>query len=125
MINRTLPNLPTYYLTLFPVPIGVLKKLESIFKKFLWGNYGEEEIPFGKLEKVMPTHLKYGGLGAKKLECFNEALLGKWLWKFKLDKNALWRKVVETKYGLGRGGWPSYEVRGPFKVRLWKTIRES
>ena len=35
----------------------------------------------------------------KKDRLFNEALLGKWLWRFGIEKDALWRQVIEMKYG--------------------------
>jgi len=38
---------------------------------------------------------------------FNRALLGKW--RFAMEMDALWRKVVDIKYGSMRGGWCSKE----------------
>jgi hypothetical protein len=42
--------------------------------------------------------------------------MGKWLWRFALERDALWRKVVAIKYGSMRGGWCSKEVEGSFGV---------
>jgi hypothetical protein len=39
-----------------------------------------------------------GGLGVRNLIKFNQALLGKWLWRNKTKRESLWRLVVETKY---------------------------
>jgi hypothetical protein len=44
---------------------------------------------------------------------FNKALLGKWLQRFGQEEHSLWRQVIESKYGLKRGGWCSEEARGP------------
>lgn len=33
----------------------------------------------------------------------------KWLWPFAIEKDALWRKVVECKYGSEWEGWCSKE----------------
>jgi hypothetical protein len=54
---------------------------------------------------------------------FNRALMGKWLWRFAMERDALWRKVVAIKYGSMRGGWCSKEVGGSFGVGVWKCIR--
>jgi len=54
---------------------------------------------------------------------FNRALMGKWLRRFALERDALWRKVVDIKYGSMRGGWCSKEVGGSFGVGVWKCIR--
>ena len=40
-----------------------------------------------------------GGLGIKKLTMFNKALLGKWLWRFGVEENRLWRRVITMKFG--------------------------
>uniref|UniRef100_A0A2N9IJE2 Reverse transcriptase zinc-binding domain-containing protein n=1 Tax=Fagus sylvatica TaxID=28930 RepID=A0A2N9IJE2_FAGSY len=63
------------------------------------------------------------GLGVKNLRRFNQALLGKWLWRYGTDREALWRQVVEAKYGGMWGGWCSDVGRGPYGVSLWKYIR--
>jgi len=55
---------------------------------------------------------------------FNRALMGKWLGRFALERDALWRKVVNIKYGSMRGGWCSKEVVGSFGVGIWKSIRD-
>ena len=52
----------------------------------------------------------FRSLGIRKIRLFNEALLGKWFWRFGIEKDALWRQVIEIKYGCvraarGGGGW--------------------
>ena len=67
-----------------------------------------------------------GGLGIRKLTTFNKALLGKWLWRFGIEENMLWRRVVALKYGEefgGGGGWTSKLGRGVHRCGLWRSIR--
>ena len=68
--------------------------------------------------------ISLGGLGIRKLSLFNEALLGKWLWRFGIEKDALWRQVIEMKYGSVWGGWCTSSVNGPYGVGLWKNISQ-
>ena len=37
-------------------------------------------------------------------------------------EDALWRQVVEVKYGCVWGGWCTGSVVGPYGVSLWKYI---
>ena len=47
---------------------------------------------------------KHGGLGLRHLEGFNQALLGKWLWKFPLEKESFFDKSHCWKIWGGGGG---------------------
>ena len=49
--------------------------------------------------------LENGGLGVKNLRLFNQSLLGKWLWWYDSEREALWRLVVDVKYESLWGGW--------------------
>jgi hypothetical protein len=123
LIKSTLSNLPTYYLSLFPVPMSVANRIEKIQRDFLWGGMGDEK----KLHLVSWNQvcrpLRAGGLGIRNIFKFNKALLGKWLWRYATEREALWYKVIKEKYEEQDGGWCSKEVSGTFGVGLWKHIR--
>jgi hypothetical protein len=55
---------------------------------------------------------------------FNKALLGKWLWRYGIEREAWWRIAVDSKFGSLWGGWCSLEPTGTFGVGLWKNIRK-
>ncbi|RVW34075.1 Transposon TX1 uncharacterized 149 kDa protein [Vitis vinifera] len=63
-----------------------------------------------------------GGLGIRKIDLLNKALLGKWVWRYAYEKDNLWKTVIGVKYGQEGGGWKTKEVCGPFGVGLWKEI---
>ena len=41
LIKSTLSNLPTYFLSLFPIPTGGARRIDKIQRYFLWGGMGE------------------------------------------------------------------------------------
>jgi hypothetical protein len=42
LIKSTLSNLPTYFLSLFPIPSSVANRIEKLHRDFLWSGIGEE-----------------------------------------------------------------------------------
>jgi hypothetical protein len=105
LIKSTLSNLPTYLMSLMPIPAAVAKRIESIQRDFLWGGMGEKfKFHLVNWWKVC-SPIQEGGLGIRNLRCFNHALLGKWLWRYASELGAWWRKVVEAKYGSERYIW--------------------
>ena len=64
-----------------------------------------------------------GGLGVRNLRVFNRALLGKWLWRYTKEPEALWKTMIESKYGDLGEGWCTRVVRGTEGKGLWKYIR--
>jgi hypothetical protein len=100
LLKSVLSALPIYFLSFFKAPSGIISQLESLFKKFLWGGSEEaKKIHWVKWEKITKPKER-GGLGVMDLRVFNIALLGKWWWRIRNEKESLWFKVLEQKYGV-------------------------
>jgi hypothetical protein len=91
LIHSTLSSIPSYYLSMFLIPVSVAKKLERLQRNFLWNGMGDET----KLHLVnwhrICSPIKAGGLGVRNVINFNQALLGKWILRFSRERDALWR----------------------------------
>ena len=72
--------------------------------------------------EVVCTQKDKGGLGLRKIILLNMALLGKWVWRFAIEKDNPWKKVLLVKYGQEGFGWRTNEVRGTYGVGVWKEI---
>jgi hypothetical protein len=82
LIHSTLSSIPTYFLSLFLIPVSVAKKLERLQREFLWSGLGDEtKFHLVNWNRVC-SPIKVGGLGVRNIIKFNQALLGKWLWRF-------------------------------------------
>ena len=95
LIKSTLANLPTYYLSLFPLLVSVAKRIEKLQCNFLWGGIGKEFKYHLMKWSMVCTSIKEGGLGIRNLLVFNRALLGKWLWCYGLERDDWGRVVVD------------------------------
>lgn len=52
----------------------------------------------------------------------NEALLAKWLWRYSMETDSLWHKVIASKYGSHPLNWVSgRSLKGTFR-NPWKEI---
>jgi hypothetical protein len=96
--------------------VGVANRLERLQRDFLWGDVGDEAKLHLVNWKRICTPIELGGLGVRNLTQFNQALLGKWLWRYAMERKALWGLVITVKYESTRGGWNPKEVLGTFGV---------
>ncbi|RVW35151.1 BTB/POZ and MATH domain-containing protein 4 [Vitis vinifera] len=123
--------LPTVYLGL---PLGahhkavsiwdgsVVNRLEKLQRDFLWGGDSLERKVHLINWEVVCTQREKGGLGIRKIDSLNKALLGKWVWRFAVENDNLWRLMIGVKYGQEEFGWRTKEARGTYGVGVWKEI---
>ncbi|RVX11912.1 hypothetical protein CK203_009681 [Vitis vinifera] len=100
---------------------------KCIFKKGCgWGvhfRFLERKVHLINWETVC-TQKEKGGLGLRKIILLNKVLLGKWVWRFAIEKDNLWKKVLLVKYDQEGFGWRTNEVRGTVSLEedsiFWK-----
>jgi hypothetical protein len=74
--------------------------------------------------KRICTPIELGGLVVQNLIQFNQALVGKWSWRYATERKLLWRRlVIAAEYESTRGGWSSKEVLGTYGVGVQKHTR--
>ncbi|KAM0029767.1 putative RNA-directed DNA polymerase [Helianthus debilis subsp. tardiflorus] len=120
LVCSVLNALPTYYFSLYKAPLGVIKKLEKIRREFLWGSNDEKEKMKWVAWRNMMTPKDLGGMGFGSLRVANLAMLSKWWWRFKVEKDSLWRKVVWEIHKNTRA-WSFIPVKSSL-TSPWKQI---
>ncbi|KAJ9561194.1 hypothetical protein OSB04_006354 [Centaurea solstitialis] len=109
LINSVLTAMPLYTFSLFKVPQGVLKVLESCRRRFFWGhNVGDKKICWISWNQILQPKSN-GGLGITSLRVKNDALLSKWIWRFYTEAGAVWKDVISEFYGAD-GGFQSNSI---------------
>lgn len=66
--------------------------------------------------------MEVGGLGLGHIRERNWALLGKWLWRFSLERDSVWQSIILNKYGRAPNGWECSSQVSPSMSLLWRDI---
>lgn len=119
LIKSVFNSLPQHYLSIFQILDIVAKKISKLQRRFFWGDKdGYKGLCYVKWEDLKAP-IKTGGLGFGNLKAKNLGLLFKWWWKFSLDGNLLWKKLVTSVHSINTN-IPSKNTlalvkSGPFK----------
>ena len=100
LINSVLDSIPTYCMSLFPIPGSILKQINRLRRRFLWeGNSLTYKYSLSKWKSVTQPKFQ-GGLGIRNLQLHNKSLLMKWLWRYGQTEAGFWRDIIKAKYGI-------------------------
>nr|GFC55011.1 RNA-directed DNA polymerase, eukaryota, reverse transcriptase zinc-binding domain protein [Tanacetum cinerariifolium] len=99
LLKSVLGASPIYAMSIFTVPCGVLKALESLRNRFFNGaDQSDHKITWVAWDKVLASKKKRG-LGVSSFFALNRALLLKWVWRFMSQDGSFWCKVINALYG--------------------------
>ncbi|GKC56064.1 RNA-directed DNA polymerase, eukaryota, reverse transcriptase zinc-binding domain protein [Tanacetum coccineum] len=85
------------------MPLSVIQKLEAIRSHFFHGHDREsKKISWVKWSKVL-TPKEKGGLGVPSLYALNRGLLLKWVWRFFVQPESLWSRIIKSIHGIDGG----------------------
>ncbi|GJV31181.1 RNA-directed DNA polymerase, eukaryota [Tanacetum coccineum] len=116
LLKSVLGAAPVYTMSIYKVPKGVLKVMESIRSNFFKGvEFGDKKVSWVAWDKVLASKKK-GGLGVSSFLALNRALILKWVWRFVSQDGSLWFRVIQALYGV------SIDRHSSLKTSVWSSI---
>ena len=77
LIMAVIQVIPTYTMSCFKLPMGLCAEIESLIRRFWWGQKGDRrKVHWVKWETLCQTKSE-GDMGFKDLALFNDSLLAK------------------------------------------------
>ena len=98
LIKAVIQAIPTYTMSCFKLPKGLIKELETLIRKFWWGYSGDsKKVHWVKWERLCEDKEK-GGIGFKDIEKFNDSLLAKQVWRMINNPDSLCHRVFKARF---------------------------
>ncbi|KAL9308986.1 putative RNA-directed DNA polymerase [Arabidopsis thaliana] len=90
--------LPVYSMNIFKFPKSICEEINRIIAKFWWSNGEEKRGMHWFAWKRMVMSKKEGGMGFRDFENFNQALLGKQVWRILQTPDCLMTRMLKHRY---------------------------
>ena len=104
LIIAMVQAIPTYTMNCFKLPSGLCDEIESMIRKFWWGQRGDRRKIHWVSWEVLYKPKAESGMGFKNLALFNDALLAKQAWHILHNKESLFYRIFKSKF------FPHYSI---------------
>ncbi|GJX91700.1 hypothetical protein Tco_0345026 [Tanacetum coccineum] len=123
LLKLVLGSTPLYQMSLFKVPKGVIKNMESLRCKFFHGAEGSDrKMSWFSWDKVLVSKQKEG-LGVSSLFALNRALLFNWVWWFISKDSSLLSRCIHVFHGTrGSLDFPTKRSRKSLWLDIIKEV---
>ncbi|KAL2527183.1 Uncharacterized protein Adt_12237 [Abeliophyllum distichum] len=120
LIRSVLSSLPLYLHQIMKPPKTVLKKLESIFARFLWDSKDHAHRLHWKRWKDLCLPTEEGGLGFRRLQDIVDTFSLKLWWLFR-SQRSLWAQFLRGKYC--QGTHPMLATVPHYASPVWRRLK--
>ncbi|XP_042942930.1 uncharacterized protein LOC122277118 [Carya illinoinensis] len=97
LLRHVLSSMPIHLLSVIQKPASVIKKLNSLFSGFFWGDKNGKVKRRWKAWNHMCGPVEEGGIGVRKLGEVQRSLFHKFRWQL-LTEDSLWANFFRAKY---------------------------
>ncbi|XP_012851712.1 PREDICTED: uncharacterized protein LOC105971405 [Erythranthe guttata] len=97
LIKAVLQAIPSYIMSCFLLPNGLLLEIESVIRRFWWGSGANRGLAWTSWKELCRSK-DQGGLGFRDMRTFNIALLVKQAWRVLTNPDLLLSKIISAKY---------------------------
>lgn len=98
LIKAIVQAIPTYMMSIFRIPDGIIDDIHSMLARFWWGSNGsEKKVHWHSWDSLCRPKGK-GGMGFRNLKVFNHALLAKQLWRIHSEECPAVADVLKARY---------------------------
>ncbi|XP_058784312.1 uncharacterized protein LOC131659088 [Vicia villosa] len=98
LLKSVLSSLAIFTLSFYKAPKKVIAELNKLKSNFLRGGSEEKRKVHWVSWNDLCIPVEKGGLGFRRLDEFNKALLLKWNWRIFGASNALWFRMLKARY---------------------------
>lgn len=98
LIKAVLQALPTYAMSVFQFPAGLIEELNKLIRDFHWGDeHDRRRMHWLAWDKVTQPKSS-GGMGFRDFKIFNQALLARQAWRVLQFPDSLCARLLKAKY---------------------------
>ena len=119
LLKAVVQAIPMYSMSCFKLPITLCHEIEAMVSKFWWGQRGTRRHIHWVKWSTMCRPKSLGGMGFQELQKFNDAMLGKQVWRLLQNQDSLFVKFFKTKFFPHGTIFDAKENKGSF---AWKSI---
>ncbi|KAL5539433.1 hypothetical protein UlMin_045908 [Ulmus minor] len=120
LLKAVVQAIPTYAMSCFMIPDSILKEIEAACAHFWWGSSPDHKRVHWKKWSDLCQPKAAGGMGFKDLSLFNQALLGKQVWRITQKPHSLVAQVLKARYFPCSSIWEAEALSSASYV--WKSI---
>ncbi|XP_061347266.1 uncharacterized protein LOC133292825 [Gastrolobium bilobum] len=91
-------SMPYFQMQSCKIPLSVCNEIEKLQRSFIWGDKEGRKANHLINWSTITSPKEVGGLGLKRLEFMNDAMLAKRVWSFSNKPDHLWVQVLKSKY---------------------------